>query len=42
MEGTNVVEGRKILQESGLGFAVAEGMKDGADKIVRMAAGGGR
>jgi len=37
MEGTNVQEGRKILQESGLGFAVAEGMKDGAEKIVRMA-----
>ncbi len=39
MDGTNVVEGRKILQESGLGFAVADGMKDGADKIVRMAGG---
>ena len=39
MEGTNVAEGRKILKESGLGFAVAEGMKDGAEKVVRMARG---
>jgi succinyl-CoA synthetase beta subunit len=39
MEGTNVEKGREILQESGLAFTVAEGMKDGAEKIVRLAGG---
>ncbi len=39
MEGTNVEEGREILQESGLAFTVAEGMKDGAEKTVRLAGG---
>src|SRR5579871_3670533 len=39
MEGTNVEKGREILQESGLAFTVADGMKDGADKIVRLAGG---
>jgi succinyl-CoA synthetase beta subunit len=34
LEGTNVAEGRKILNESGLNFAVAIGMKDGAEKVV--------
>ena len=34
LEGTNVVEGRKILNESGLNFAVAIGMKDGAEKVA--------
>jgi len=34
LEGTNVVEGRRILDESGLNFAVAIGMKDGAEKVV--------
>jgi succinyl-CoA synthetase beta subunit len=38
MEGTNVEEGRRILQESGLNFTVAEGMKDAAEKVVRLAA----
>ncbi len=37
MEGTNVETGRKILQESGLNFTVAEGMKDAAEKVVRLA-----
>ncbi len=37
MEGTNVERGRQILQESGLNFTVAEGMKDGAEKAVRLA-----
>jgi succinyl-CoA synthetase beta subunit len=37
MEGTNVELGRKILQESGLNFTVAEGMKDAAEKVVRLA-----
>jgi succinyl-CoA synthetase beta subunit len=39
MEGTNVEKGREILRESGLAFTVAEGMKDGAEKIVRLAGG---
>ncbi len=37
MEGTNVELGRQILAESGLNFTVAEGMKDAADKVVRLA-----
>jgi succinyl-CoA synthetase beta subunit len=39
MEGTNVEQGREILRASGLGFTVAEGMKDGAEKAVRLAGG---
>ena len=39
MEGTNVEEGKRIIQESGLGFTVAEGMKDGAEKVVKIAGG---
>jgi succinyl-CoA synthetase beta subunit len=35
LEGTNVVEGRKILNSSGLNFTVATGMKDGAEKVVQ-------
>jgi len=34
LEGTNVEEGRRILNESGLNFTVAMGMKDGAEKVV--------
>jgi succinyl-CoA synthetase beta subunit len=37
MEGTNVEAGRKILTESGLDFTVAHGMKDAAEKVVRLA-----
>jgi len=37
MEGTNVEAGRSILTESGLNFTVAEGMKDAAEKVVRLA-----
>lgn len=37
MEGTNVELGRKILMESGFNFTVADGMKDAADKVVRLA-----
>jgi succinyl-CoA synthetase beta subunit len=37
LEGTNVQEGKKILQESGLDFTVAETMKDAADKVVAAA-----
>jgi succinyl-CoA synthetase beta subunit len=44
MEGTNVEQGREILRESKLNFTIAEGMKDGAEKSVRLAAtqGGAR
>ncbi len=37
MEGPNQDLGKKILLESGLNFTVAEGMKDGADKVVALA-----
>jgi succinyl-CoA synthetase beta subunit len=37
LEGTNVQEGKKILQESGLNFVIAETMKDAADKVVAAA-----
>jgi succinyl-CoA synthetase beta subunit len=37
MEGTNVELGRKILTGSGFNFTVAEGMKDAAEKVVRLA-----
>ena len=37
MEGTNVDEGRRILKDSGLNFTVAEGMRDAAEKVVRLA-----
>ena len=37
MEGTNVEQGRQILKDSGLNFTVAEGMKDAAEKVVRLA-----
>jgi succinyl-CoA synthetase beta subunit len=39
MEGTNVEQGRQILRESLLNFTIAEGMRDGAEKAVRLAAG---
>jgi succinyl-CoA synthetase beta subunit len=39
MEGTNVEEGRRMLRESGLSFTTADGMRDGAEKVVRLAAG---
>ena len=34
LEGTNVEEGRRILNESGLNFDVAIGMKEGAEKVA--------
>jgi succinyl-CoA synthetase beta subunit len=37
LEGTNVELGQKILRESGLNFTVANGMKDAAEKVVRLA-----
>jgi len=39
MEGTNVQRGKEILRNSGFNFAVAEGMKDGAEKAVALAGG---
>jgi succinyl-CoA synthetase beta subunit len=42
MEGTNVDLGRKVLQESGLDFTVADGMKDAAEKVVALASAGGK
>ena len=40
MEGTNVERGQQILRESGLNFTIADGMKDGAQKVVALAGGG--
>ena len=34
LEGTNVEEGQRVLQESGMNFIVATGMKDAAEKSV--------
>jgi succinyl-CoA synthetase beta subunit len=39
MEGTNVEVGQQILRDSGLNFTIAEGMKDGAQKVVALAGG---
>ena len=39
MEGTNVERGQEILKESGLNFTIANGMKDGAQKVVALAGG---
>ena len=39
MEGTNVQQGQEILRTSGLDFTIAQGMKDGAEKIVQLAGG---
>ena len=39
LEGTNVEEGKRILRDSGLNFTVADGMKDGAEKVVKLAGG---
>src|SRR5215468_7925423 len=37
LEGTNVDEGREILERSGLNFIVAQTMKDAAEKVVAAA-----
>jgi succinyl-CoA synthetase beta subunit len=37
MEGTNVELGQQILAKSGFNFTVADGMKDAAEKVVRLA-----
>jgi succinyl-CoA synthetase beta subunit len=39
MEGTNVELGQQILRDSGLNFTIANGMKDGAEKVVALAGG---
>ncbi len=39
LEGTNVEEGRKIIEESGLKFQVGTTMKDAADLVVAAAKG---
>jgi len=39
MEGTNVEVGQQILRDSGLNFAIARDMKDGAQKVVKLAGG---
>ncbi|TAM83643.1 MAG: ADP-forming succinate--CoA ligase subunit beta [Acidobacteria bacterium] len=39
LEGTNVELGQKILQDSGLRFTVANGMKDAAEKVVAQVKG---
>lgn len=36
LEGTNVAEGRKILNESGLNIVAAASLADGAEKIVKL------
>jgi succinyl-CoA synthetase beta subunit len=41
LEGTNVEQGREILQNSGLNFIVAETMKDAAEKVVAAVKGAG-
>ena len=38
LEGTNVEEGQRVIRESGLNFTVAKGMKDAAEKVVKLAA----
>jgi succinyl-CoA synthetase beta subunit len=37
LEGTNVEQGREILNHSGLNFTVAQTMKDAAEKVVALA-----
>ncbi len=36
MEGTNVEKGQEILKTSGFNFTVADGMRDAAEKVVRL------
>ena len=39
MEGTNVEQGKRMLQESGLNFITADGMQEAAEKAVKAAQG---
>ena len=39
LEGTNVAEGRKILEESGLAFEVAASMSEAAAKVAAVLGG---
>jgi succinyl-CoA synthetase beta subunit len=39
LEGTNVDEGRRLLNESGLDLIVGDGMADAAEKVVKAVAG---
>src|SRR5213596_1844626 len=36
MEGTNVEEGKRMLRDSGLNFATADSMNEGAEKVVAL------
>jgi succinyl-CoA synthetase beta subunit len=40
LEGTNVEQGKKILEESGLSFQSASSMQEAADKVVPLATQG--
>jgi succinyl-CoA synthetase beta subunit len=42
MEGTNVEEGKRMLEESGLDFTTADSMGEAAQKVVALAARGQR
>ena len=37
MEGTNVEEGKRLLRDSGMNFATADSMDEGAQKVVELA-----
>jgi len=37
LEGTNVEEGKRVLNESGIGIISADGMRDAAEKVVAAA-----
>ena len=39
LEGTNVKEGKAIINESGLDVVAADDLKDGAQKIVKAVKG---
>jgi succinyl-CoA synthetase beta subunit len=39
LEGTNVEEGKAIINNSGLAVIAAENLKDGAEKIVKAVKG---
>lgn len=40
MEGTNVEQGKKLLEKSGLGITIAASLGEAADKVVAAAKGG--